>query len=378
MSDADWDTWVETQTDRIRAAGQWRAPRDLDAAGPAGTLTADGRAVVHFAGNDYLGLTQHPAVITAAHEALDRWGAGSGAARLIVGSRPVHSELEQALARWKQAETAVLFPTGFAANLGVITSFAGPDVLLCSDELNHASIIDGARLSHAEIAIYPHRDLGALEAVIRERARGRRVVIVSDTVFSMDGDLADTAGLLALADHHGALMVFDEAHAVLGPDLDLDTHARVLRVGTLSKTLGSLGGFVTGPRSMTDLVINRARSYIFTTAPTPADTAAALAAVMIVTSPEGDDLRARLRSNVDQVREGHPSPIIPIMCGSEDRAVAAAAALLTHGLLVPAIRPPTVAPGTSRLRVAISAAHSLDQVRRLRAALDEIAGEPTS
>lgn len=377
MSDLDWDGWVSDQTVRIHSAGQWRAPRDLDAAGPEGILTADGRAVVHFAGNDYLGLTQHPAVIAAAHDALDRWGTGAGAARLIVGSRPIHTELEHALAEWKHAEAAVLFPTGFAANLGAITTVAGPDVLLCSDELNHASIIDGARLSHAEIAIFPHRDLDALESIVVERAHGRRVVIVSDTVFSMDGDLADTAGLIALADRRGALVIFDEAHAVLGPDLVLDARAPVLRVGTLSKTLGALGGFVTGPRSLTDLIVNRARSYIFTTAPTPADTAAALAAVGIGTSTEGDALRARLRTNIDQVREGHPSPIIPIMCGSEDRAIAAADRLLERGLLVPAIRPPTVAPGTSRLRVAISAAHSLDQVRRLRAALDELPGPAT-
>ena len=368
----DWSAWVDAQTGRIRAAGQWRAPRDLDASGPEGTLTADGRRVVHFAGNDYLGLTQHPAVIAAAHDALDRWGAGSGAARLIVGSRPIHSELEDSLAAWKHAEAAVLFPTGFAANLGVITAFAGSDVLLCSDELNHASIIDGARLSHAEIAIFPHRDLDALDEIVTRRRQGRRVVIVSDTVFSMDGDLADTDGLLALADRHGALVILDEAHAVLGPEVVPPQGAPVLRVGTLSKTLGALGGFVVGPRALTDLVVNRARSYIFTTAPTPADTAAARAAVAIVSGDEGDELRAHLRRNIDQVREGHPSPIIPIMCGAEASAVAAAEELLAQGILVPAIRPPTVAPGTSRLRVAISAAHTLDQVRRLRAAIDAL------
>ena len=367
-----WAEWSTDETQRIHAVGQWRAPRDFDGAGPVGALAPDGRPAVHFASNDYLGLTQHPAVVAAAHDALDRWGTGAGAARLIVGSRPIHSELEAALADWKAAEAAVLFPTGFGANLGVLTTFADSDVLICSDELNHASIIDGTRLAHADVAIYPHRDLEALDALIAERARGRKVIVVSDTVFSMDGDVADTAALVTFADRVGALLILDEAHAVLGPDLHPPADAPVLRVGTLSKTLGALGGFVAGPRILTDLIVNRARSYIFTTAPTPADTAAALAAVRVVTSTEGDELRSRLRINIDQLVEGHPSPIVPIVCGAEARALEAAAGLLERGLLVPAIRPPTVAPGTSRLRVALSAAHTLDQVRALRVALDEL------
>ena len=367
-----WAEWSTDETQRIHAVGQWRAPRDFDCAGPVGALAPDGRPAVHFASNDYLGLTQHPAVVAAAHDALDRWGTGAGAARLIVGSRPIHSELEAALADWKAAEAAVLFPTGFGANLGVLTTFADSDVLICSDELNHASIIDGTRLAHADVAIYPHRDLEALDALIAERARGRKVIVVSDTVFSMDGDVADTAALVTFADRVGALLILDEAHAVLGPDLHPPADAPVLRVGTLSKTLGALGGFVAGPRILTDLIVNRARSYIFTTAPTPADTAAALAAVRVVTSTEGDELRSRLRINIDQLVEGHPSPIVPIVCGDEARALEAAAALLERGLLVPAIRPPTVAPGTSRLRVALSAAHTLDHVHALRVALDEL------
>ena len=372
MSDSRWIDWATHESSRIRAAGQWRAPRDLDALGTSGVLTSTGQSVVHFASNDYLGLTAHPAVAAAAHDAIDRWGTGAGAARLIVGSRPVHTELEVALASWKQTESAVLFPTGFGANLGVISTFGTPETLICSDELNHASIIDGTRLAAAAVQIYPHGDLAALDASIRDQAGGRRVMIVTDTVFSMDGDTADLDGLLALCAEHDALLVLDEAHAVLGPEFNPGSHQSVLRVGTLSKTLGALGGFVAGPRALCDLIVNRARSYIFTTAPTPADTAAALAALAIVQSPEGDELRARLRANIDQVREGHPSPIIPIMCGTEARALAATDALLGRGLLVPAIRPPTVAPGTSRLRVALSAMHTLEQVRELRAALDQL------
>ncbi len=362
-----WPEWARTETGRIRSAGQWRAPRDLDAAGPTGTLAPDGRAVVSFASNDYLGLTQHPAVVAAAHAAIDRWGTGSGSARLIVGSRPVHSELEEALAAWKGAEAAVVFPTGFAANLGVLTTLAGPETLVCSDELNHASIIDGCRLSRAEITVYRHGDADHVERLLAE-VPGRRAIVVTDTVFSMDGDLAPVPDLVAVCARRGALLVLDEAHAVLGPDPDLDG-TDALRVGTLSKTLGALGGFVTGPRLLTDLLVNRARSYIFTTAPTPADAAAALAAVDVVRSAEGDDRRARLRMLVDRVRRDHPSPIVPVVIGDEGAALAASDALLAQGLLVPAIRPPTVAPGTSRLRIALSAAHTDEQVDRLVRAL---------
>ena len=367
-----WNEWADAEEARIRGAGQWRAPRDFDGMGPVGVLESTGQRVVHFASNDYLGLTTHPAVAAASHDAIDRWGTGAGAARLIVGSRPVHTALERALADWKHTDAAVLFPTGFAANLGVISTFGDANTLICSDELNHASIIDGTRLAAAEVAVFPHADLHALDRIIHDHSRGRRVMIVTDTVFSMDGDVADLDGLLALRHAHDAMLVLDEAHAVLEPDRVLPATAPVLRVGTLSKTLAALGGFIAGPRPLTDLIVNRARSYIFTTASTPADAAAALAALGIVQSAEGDELRARLRANVDQLREGHPSPIIPMMCGSEARAVAAASALLERGLLVPAIRPPTVAPGTSRLRVAISAAHTLDQVRELRVALDEL------
>lgn len=366
-----WADWAAAQAQGIRDAGQWRAPVDFDAAGPEGKLGPDGRAVIAFASNDYLGLTQHPAVIEAAHAAIDRWGTGSGAARLIVGSRPVHSELERKLAAWKQSDAAVLFPTGFAANLGVLTTFGGPGTFVCSDELNHASIIDGTRLAGGEVAVYPHRDLDALDVILREQAAGRRALVVTDTVFSMDGDVVDLASLTELCVHHDALLVLDEAHAVLGPELPV-TDATVLRIGTLSKTLGALGGFVAGPAALTELVVNRARSYIFTTATSPADAAAALAALRVVRSDEGDALRARLRVNIDALRPGHPSPVVPVLCGDESRALEAAHALLELGLLVPAIRPPTVAVGTSRLRIALSAAHSVDQVLELRGALERL------
>ncbi len=323
------------------------------------------------ASNDNHGLTQHPAVVDPARRALDRWGAGSGSARLIVGSRPIHDELERALAQWKDTERAVLFPTGYAANLGALTAFADRDTVVCSDALNHASIIDGCRLSRARVAVYDHRDLGRLEQLLGDAPESRRIV-VTDTVFSMDGDIAPLEELGAMCAAFDALLVLDEAHAVLGPELPRSfagVGLDVVRVGTLSKTLGSLGGFVATSRPFAELLVNRARPYIFTTAPTPADAAAALAAVGILGSDEGAALRSRLRGHVDRLQPGHPSPIVPVVFGDEEPTLAAAAALLEQGLLVPAIRPPTVSPGTSRLRVTVSAAHTTEQVEQLAGAL---------
>jgi 8-amino-7-oxononanoate synthase len=365
-----WQEWAQRDAREIRAAGRWRAPRDLDAAGPEGKLAPEGRPVVSFASNDYLGLTQHPAVVAAAHAALDRWGAGSGSARLIVGSRPVHSELEAALAGWKHTDRAVLFPTGFATNLGVLTTFGGPDVLIVSDELNHASIIDGCRLARAESVIARHADPDHVDALLAA-AGTRRGLVVTDTVFSMDGDVAPVADLLDVCARRRALLVLDEAHAVLGPDPDLGD-ADAIRIGTLSKTMGALGGFAATSTPFADLIVNRARAYIFTTASTPADAAAALAAVGVVQSVDGDRLRDRLRAHVERLRPGHPSPIVPVVLGDERATVAASEALLDQGMLVPAIRPPTVPVGTSRLRVALSAAHTPEQVDVLAHALDAL------
>lgn len=365
-----WRDWAEHEAEEIHRAGRWRAPRDFDAAGPEGKLGPDGRPVVSFASNDYLGLTQHPDVIAAAHAAIDRWGTGSGSARLIVGSRPIHTELEHALAEWKRAERAVLFPTGFATNLGVVTTFAGPGAFLVSDSLNHASIIDGCRLSGAQVAIARHADPEHVDSLLAH-ATVERKVVVTDTVFSMDGDLAPLDELIEVCGRHGALLVLDEAHAVLGPDPALEG-VEAIRIGTLSKTLGALGGFAAGPAHLCDLIVNRARSYIFTTASTPADTAAAVTALAVVRSAEGDALRARLRAHVDRVRPGHPSPIIPVVFGDERATLDAAASLLDEGMFVPAIRPPTVPDGTSRLRVALSAAHTPEQVDALASALERL------
>jgi 8-amino-7-oxononanoate synthase len=374
-SSSDWSAWVDESCRVVEAAGQWRRPRSFDAKGPAGVLEGTGpsgpddeASVVSFASNDYLGLTTHSEVIEAAHRALDRWGSGSGASRLVTGSRPVHDQLEVALAGWKACESATLFPTGFAANLSVLSVFGAEGAHVFSDELNHASIIDGCRMGRAGVSVYPHGDLDHLDAALADTPG--RPIIISDTVFSMDGDEADLEGLVGVARDHGALLIVDEAHAVLGPEMPAATGVDVLRMGTLSKSLGSLGGFVAGPLRFVELLVNRARPYIFTTATTPADAAAALAAVRIVTSAPGDALRRRLAGHVARVtsavgRRGHCSPIIPVVIGDEADAVAASSALLDRGLWVPAIRPPTVPRGTSRLRVTLSAIHTDDQVDRL-------------
>jgi 8-amino-7-oxononanoate synthase len=371
-----WPARVRARLDTVLEEGRWRVPRQFDARGPAGTL--DGSPVVSFASNDYLGLSAHEAVVEAAKAALDRWGAGAGASRLVTGSRPVHTELEQALAAWKGTDAAVCFPTGFAANLGALSVLGGPGVRVLSDELNHASIIDGCRLSRSNLSIYRHLDLNHLSELL-ETDRTIPAIVVTDTVFSMDGDLAPVEEIAALCRRHGALLLVDEAHAVLGPhlpaSLTADPELSLVRMGTLSKTLGALGGFLAGSRDVIDLMVNAARPYIFTTGLSPADAAAALAALAVLRSPKGDALMARLSDLVARVgwadpdapaNRAHPaSPIIPVVLGSEQRALSASAALLDAGLWVPAIRPPTVPAGTSRLRVTLSAVHTDDQVTRL-------------
>lgn len=384
-----WRQWAEEESRRIRQAGQWRAVRDLDGPGPetavqeigagaaggggggerdTGTAGA-GRPVVSFASNDYLGLTRHPAVVAAARDALDRWGTGAGSARLVAGARPVHRRLEAELAAWKQTEAAVLFPTGFAANLGVLQVLGGFGVTIVSDELNHASIVDGCRLARGDVVVTPHADVDAVERAVT--AAPGRALVVTESVFSMDGDVAPIDELVDLCARHRALLVVDEAHAVLGPEVAPPAEpSGLVRVGTLSKALASLGGFAAGPAALCDLLVNRARSFVFTTASTPADSAAALAALEVVCSAEGEALRRRLRGHVERLLPGHASPVIPVPVGDEAEAVDASSRLLQQGLLVPAIRPPTVPPGTARLRISLSAAHTIEQVERLAAALE--------
>jgi 8-amino-7-oxononanoate synthase len=368
---SQWQEWTRAQLDAVERSGQWRSTRVFDALDLHGRI--DGQEVINFAANDYLGLSMHPDVCAAAVEAIERFGTGSGAARLVTGTRSLHADLEGAIAEWKGTPRALVFPTGYAANIGVLTALSDADTTIFSDQLNHASIVDGCRLAKASTVVFAHNDLAQLEQRL-QTTLGRKIV-VTESIFSMDGDAAPVTELAVMCSRHRALLVLDEAHAVFGsplsahlPDLDY------VLVGTLSKTLGSLGGWVAASAAVIDLLVNRARTFIFTTGSSPPDTAAALAALQIYRSTEGEQLRRRLRGCVDAIRPGHPSPIMPIVLGSEEAAVAASKALIQHGIYIPAIRPPTVPHGTSRLRLTFSAAHTDDMIEQLKAALTAVNG----
>ena len=360
-----WSARATEELDALRGMNRFRQSVAFEGGGPEGVVR--GRRVVSFASNDYLGLASHPRVKAAAHAAIDKFGTGSMASRLVVGTRSLHFELEAALAQWKSASHALVFPTGYAANLGVLATFGREDVTVFSDALNHASIIDGCRLAKAKAVVYRHGDLEQLASLMNCTA-GKKMV-VSETVFSMDGDRVDVAGLADLCARHGALLVLDEAHDVFDRKMPTVSALEVLRIGTLSKTLGTLGGFVAGPKPLIELLTNRARTFIFTTGLPPADVAAAIAALEICTGEEGAALRARLRGFVDMFSPGHPSAILPVIIGEDGAALAVAARLFEEGLYVPAIRPPTVAAGTARLRVTFSATHTEAMCVRLRDAL---------
>ncbi len=366
-----------------RAAGLFRELKTLQSsAGPEITL-AD-RRLVQFSSNNYLGLANHPEVIAAAWEATEKWGTGSGASRLVSGSLEIHHALEAELAAFKRTEASLLFPTGFMANLAAITAFAGPGDRIVSDKLNHASLLDAARYSGADHRTFPHRSYARAGELLTRSETGRRF-LVSDTVFSMDGDLADLPALSDAAEKGDALVILDEAHAtgVLGEtgaglaEMQHVENRIALSVGTLSKALGSLGGFITGPRVAIDSLVNSARSFIYTTALPPACCAAALAALRLIRRDPAP--RRRVLALAEHVRKeitamgfscgDSQTPIIPVILGTSEKALAAATFLLDRGLFVPAIRPPTVAPNAARLRISLMATHTDGQVEQLLAAL---------
>ncbi|MBV9998830.1 MAG: 8-amino-7-oxononanoate synthase [Verrucomicrobia bacterium] len=371
--------------------------RHLSAADEAGPtrLVLDGKAYLNFASNDYLGLAQHPELREAAKAAIDRFGVGSGASRLVTGSHRLHAELEAKIAGWKRVPRALAFSSGYAAALGTIPALAGPRDLVILDKLAHACLLDGARLSGAGMRVFPHQNLGRLEALLKSNANagdGRRVLIVTESVFSMDGDRADLKALVDLKDRYGAWLLVDEAHAVgligsAGEGLIslLGLQDRVeLQMGTLSKALGVSGGYLAGSATLIDYLVNRARSFIYSTAPPPALAAAALAAIRLVEAAEGARLRRRLWANVNQLcaaleNWAPPEPasaIVPVKLGSEKDALAASSALRHAGIWIPAIRYPTVARGTARLRVTVSAAHSPEMIAELGRVLPTILPSP--
>ncbi len=350
-----------------------RRLRPLDS-GIGPRVVIDGHSVIQLCSNDYLGLAAHPAVTRAAAEAALEYGAGAGSARLIVGTSAPHAALERDIAELKQTGAAVVLSSGYHANTGVLPILAGADDVVFSDELNHASLIDGCRLSRAAVRVYRHADADHLERLLREAGGFRRRLIVTETVFGMDGDLAPLADLAAAARRHDAWIVVDEAHATgvfgrtgagLVSELGL-TEAVDVQIGTLSKALGSLGGYAAGSASLGDWVINAARTFIYTTALPPAAVAAARAAIAVLSAePERRD---RLWAHATWLRErlteiGYRlgpsrSPILPVLVGDAEGAVRLSDALLARGVLVPAIRPPTVPDGTARLRVTPTASHT--------------------
>jgi 8-amino-7-oxononanoate synthase len=366
-----WQSWAQSELDSLQALDRLRRLVPFDGLGPRGIVS--GRSVISFAANDYLGLSHDAEVRAAAQAAIERHGTGSTSSRLLVGTRSLHAELEAEIAQWKRTECALVFPTGFAANLGVLSTLGTADTTIFSDALNHASIIDGCRLARANTVVYRHGDVDHLECLLR-KASGRKLV-VTDCVFSMEGDIAPLDELARLCLRYHALLVVDEAHFVLGSQVPSYEGPELLQIGTLSKALGASGGWVAGSRALIGLLVNRARSFIYTTGLSPADTAAALAAIRVYRSPKGEQLRQRLRELVDRVRPAHPSPIIPFILGEDRAALAAAKSLLMRGLYVPAIRPPTVPLGTARLRVALSAAHTDAMIDQLQCALAEISRE---
>jgi len=347
-------------------------------------IEVEGRRLVNFASNDYLGLSYHPAVCKAARDAIDSHGLGSGASRLVSGDDPALHALEAMLAEWKGYEAALIVGSGMLANIGLLDALADRHTHLYCDRLNHASLVDGARLCRGRIHRFAHRDIIALEQALARQTTDRRI-IVSDGVFSMDGDCADVAALLHLAEKYDALLVLDDAHGtgVVGPGgrglvamAEASGHARIIEVGTLGKALGSYGAFILGTKEIIDGLRQRLRTMIYSTALPPAVVAAALAALRLV--QEGKALK-RLRTNLDlfltlakkYVLRLPPSctPIQPLLIGDDEAALRAAEKVREAGFFVPAIRPPTVPEGTARLRITISAAHETGQIEMLAAAL---------
>ncbi len=375
--------------DQLRQKSLFRELRTIEEI-QGSLVEIGGRFLVNFASNDYLGLSQHPLVTGAAKTAIDQFGAGSGASRLISGTNHLHTLFEEQIAAFKGTERALLFGTGYAAAIGTIASVVGPGDVVILDKLAHACLIDGAKLSGASLRVFPHNNVAKLRHHLswaRRTFPHGRTLIVTESVFSMDGDFADLAAIVDLKTEFEALLLVDEAHAtgVIGPHgagwvaaLGL-TRQVDIQMGTLSKALGASGGFICGSETLIQLLVNRARSFIYSTALPPACAGAASAALEIVRGEEGDFLRARLQVNIGRLIESLTpplrqipspvSPIFPVVIGEEQEALRLAAALYTKGFLTPAIRFPTVARGAARLRIALSSAHDLEQIQSLAKAI---------
>jgi 8-amino-7-oxononanoate synthase len=398
-----FDRELTERLDALRAQGLRRELRRVDS--PPGTnIRIDGRTLLNFSSNDYLGLAGDPLLKEAAIRAVEKFGAGSGASRLICGSLAPHHELEEALANFKGAEAALSFSTGYATAIGTICALLGKDDVIILDKLVHACIVDAARLSGAKIRVFAHNDLNALEKILKwaNRVQGSkskvrsqgRLLIVTESVFSMDGDAAPLREIVALKEKHGTWLMVDEAHATglygknrRGLAEESGVSERIeIQMGTLGKAIGASGGYICGSRPLIDFLVNRARSFIFSTAPVPAAAAAAIAGVRFIQSKAGGDRRKQLFERINELnlqsstRLGEAwvrnpqlkSAIIPILIGDETQAVAASTALREQGIFVPAIRYPTVARGKARLRVTVTATHVAEDISLLVVALRSI------
>ena len=371
--------WLDTEFTALVQAGLRRQLRTIMSA-PTGTIHLDGRAVVLLGSNNYLGLSTHPEVIAAAVEATQVYGTGASGSRLISGNSAHYTTLETNLAKTKNTEAALVFSSGYAANTSIIPVLAGEGDLILSDTLNHASIIDGCRLSRATTQVYRHCDVEHLNILLSESTAFRRRLIVTDGVFSMDGDIAPLPDIYEVATRYEAMLLVDDAHGfgVLGKDgsgtvshFGLDGDG-ILQMGTLSKAIGALGGYIAGKRALIELLINKARGFIFTTGLPPATLAAANAALDVMrSSPE---LRQRLFSHAKRLKTAlthlgytllpSETQILPVVLGSPQRVTRIADALLVEGVFAPAIRPPAVPPDTSRLRLTVMATHTEVEIQQ--------------
>ncbi|MCB1086446.1 MAG: 8-amino-7-oxononanoate synthase [Verrucomicrobiae bacterium] len=376
----------EEELGELEARQLRRRLRRIDS--PQGThVTVEGREFLNFSSNDYLGLANDSRLKAAFIDGVERFGAGSGASRLVCGTMGPHAELEESIAAFKRSEAALTFSSGYATSVGTLSALMGKGDVIILDKLCHASLIDGARLSGATLRVFPHNDIGKLESHLQwaekevASANGR-ILVVTESVFSMDGDRAPLAEIVALKERHGAWLLLDEAHAfgVIGPqgsglaaELGWDDGRIDLQMGTFSKAAGLSGGYLCARRAVTDLLINRARSFIYSTAPTPALAVAAMESIALISGEEGERRRERLWQSVRLVAEAigvtAGSAILPIILGSNEATLEASEALKENGFLIPAIRYPTVPKGQARLRVTLSAAHQAEDVACLTEAV---------
>ena len=379
--------WLDAEFTTIEQAGLQRHLRTVVSA-PTGTINLDGREVVLLGSNNYLGLSTHPQVVAAAVEATETFGTGASGSRLISGNSELYTTLEINLAKTKGTEAALVFSSGYAANTSIIPVLAGEGDLILSDALNHASIIDGCRLSRATKKVYRHCDMEHLKSLLAESGAFRRRLIVTDSVFSMDGNIAPLPDICDLAAQHGSMVLVDDAHGfgVLGKDGNgTVSHfglegKEIIQMGTLSKAVGALGGYIAGSRTLIELLINRARGFIFTTGLPPATLAAANAALDVIrSSPE---LRQHLFLHAKRLKTAltdlgytllpSETQILPVVLGSPQRATSIAEALLAEGVFAPAIRPPAVPAGTSRLRLTVMATHTGMEIEQAIAGFAEV------